>query len=207
VRRREFVTLTGGAVALGWPVVAYTQQSPMPVVGFLHLASADAYAPFMDAFRQGLSDSGYVEGRNVAIEYRWAQNDYERLPTLAAELVRQQVAVLFAGGGNAVARAARAAAPTIPVVFTSGSDHVKDGLVASLSRRGGNITGVALITNAVIAKRVELLRELLPSLATIAVFTDPTAPNSEPDLREAQEAARMLGIQILVFRASSEKRV
>ncbi len=178
----------------------------MPVIGFLNGASSETFAHLAAAFRQGLSEAGYVEGRNVAIEYRWAEGEYDRLPALAAELVRRQVAVIAAGGGVAAALAAKAATTTIPIVFSGGGgDPVKLGLVASLNRPGGNVTGVSILTAALGAKRLGLLRELLPSATLIAVLINPTNPNSEIQLKDIEEAARTVGQQIFILYASNER--
>jgi putative ABC transport system substrate-binding protein len=200
-RRDLIVAVLGGAVAAAWPLAAHTQQPAMPVVGFLNAASFDGYANQAVAFRQGLNDAGFVTGQNVAIEYRWAAGQYDRLPALASELVGRQVAVLFAGGGQVSVRAARAATTTIPVVFTSGADPVGAGLVASLSRPEGNMTGVSFFGRALGPKRLELIRELLPKATTIAVLDNPQNSISPDELADLQAAAAALGQHLRVLPA------
>jgi putative ABC transport system substrate-binding protein len=178
----------------------------MPVIGFLHSAIPGSYAPMMAAFRKSLNDAGYFEGQNVTIEYRWAEYQYDRLPELAADLVRRQVAVMFAGSFPAVL-AAKAATTTIPIVFTTGGDPVKDGLVASLNRPGGNITGVTLFFGELMGKRLELLRELVPGALVIAALLNPNNPNAEARSRDVQAAAHAVGQQIHVFNANSESEI
>ena len=202
MRRRAFITLLGGAAALA-PLAAHAQPS-MPVVGFLNTASPAPFAHLVAAFRKGLGEAGFVEGRNVAIEYRWAEGDYDRLPALAGELVRRPVSVLLATGGDPAIRAARAATTTIPIVFAIGSDPVTLGYVASLSRPGGNVTGVMQLTSMLGAKRIGLLRALVPSAQTIAVLSNPNFPVSNLQLKDAQEAAAQIGVRLLVLDASTE---
>ena len=204
MRRREFISLIGGAAA--WPLAARAQQPQMPVIGFLNPASPDAFADRLRAFRQGLKDTGYVEGENVAIDYRWAEGQVDRLPLLAAELVRRQVAVIAAPASAAFA--AKAATTTIPIVFISAEDPVKLGLVASLARPGGNLTGFNIFNDELVAKRLELLRELVPGATRVAVLVDPTnAPGSESTLRDVVAAARAMGLQIRVIEASSSSEI
>jgi putative ABC transport system substrate-binding protein len=209
MRRRDFITATGmlaGAV-VAWPLVARAQQPPMPVIGFLNPAP-EGYAPYVAAFRQGLKEAGYVEGQNVAIEYRWAQGQFDRPPALAAELVRQQVAVIAATGGTSSASAAKAATTTIPIVFGVAADLVKFGLVASLARPGGNLTGINFFNTELTAKRLELLRELVPAAARVAVLVNPANTfGSETTLRDVEAAARAIGLQIQILKASSSREI
>jgi ABC-type uncharacterized transport system substrate-binding protein len=196
MRRREFISLLGGAVA-AWPLAARAQQ-PMPTIGILDNASP--ITQNVAAFKQGLKETGYVDGQNVAIEYRAAEGHYDRLPALAADLVRRQVAVIFSSA-LAAARAAKAATTTTPIVFTTATDPVKDGLVASLNRPGGNLTGVSLLIGELVQKRMELLREVVPNAAVIAMLINPNNPNAEENLRLAREAARAIGRQIFIVKA------
>jgi putative ABC transport system substrate-binding protein len=202
IDRREFITLLGGAAAIR-PVAAHAQQSAVPVIGFLNGTSPQGYGPFLPAFHQGLRETGYVEGENVAIEYRWAEGDYNRLPGMAADLVRHGVSVIAATSTPAN-RIARAATTTIPVVFTTSSDPVALGLVDSLSRPGGNVTGVATLNVELGSKRLELLREVVPADTIIVVLANPANPNFDAQLRDLQAAARTIGQAIPVVTAGSE---
>jgi len=202
-RRREFILALVGA-AVTWPVVARAQQAPMPAVGFLHSASVRNYALQVNAFREGLANAGYVEGRNVAIEYRWAESQLDRLPALAADLVRRSVAVIAACGSPTAALAAKSATTSIPIVFETGADPVQLGLVESLNHPGGNVTGLTNVSGELAAKRVGLLRELVPSAASIAVLVNPTRPGADAQAAQIQEAARAIGLALSVAKAASE---
>jgi putative ABC transport system substrate-binding protein len=206
MKRREFIAGLGSAAV--WPLAARAQQ-PMPVVGFLAVGSLDTRSRInVAAFHRGLAEMGYFEGRNVAMEYRWTDGQSDRLPAFAAELVRRQVAVMVAIGGTNAAFAAKAATQTIPIVFSSGSDPVEVGLVASLGRPGGNLTGVSLLITAVVAKRLELLHELAPAATSIALLANPANPVLAADeTRELQAAARVLGVNLLVLHASSPSEI
>jgi putative tryptophan/tyrosine transport system substrate-binding protein len=206
MKRREFITLLGGAT-VAWPLAARAQQSAMPVIGFLASTSPTAWAPYLTAFKQGLREAGYIEGQNVTIEYRWAEGDYARLPALAADLVRRHVAVLVAVGGSSSAKAAKAASSTIPIVFTTGGDPVGLGLVASLNRPGGNVTGVALLISEMESKRFGLLRDMVPTATLVAVLLNSRSPVSTTELNDVQEAARAVGQQIHILNASSEQEL
>ena len=201
MKRREFITLLGGAAA-AWPLAARAQQPAMPVIGFLHPSSPDAYR--LRAFRQGLKEMGFIEGENVAIEYRWANDQVDRLPGLATELVQRRLAVIAAGGVSAFA--AKAASTTVPIVFLAGEDPVKLGLVSSLARPGGNLTGINFLSNELAAKRLELLRELVAGAIRIAVLVDPVTAN-EATLRDAGAAARAMGLQIQVLTAGTIREI
>jgi putative tryptophan/tyrosine transport system substrate-binding protein len=200
--RRNFIALLGGATT--WPILARAQQPEMPVIGCLNSAAAAPIAHLLAAFKRGLSEPGYIEGQNVAIEYRLAEGQYDRLPALAADLVNRRVSVIATGGGTVSALAAKAATATIPIVFISDSDPVKIGLVASINRPGGNVTGIHQLTAGLEAKRVGLLHELVPSATTIAVLVNPNYPDAEAQIREVQDAARTLGLQLHILKASSE---
>ena len=206
MRRREFITLLGGA-AVSWPLTARAQR-PMPVIGFLNTASLGTYVHLLRAFRQGLKETGHVEGENVTIEYRWAEGQFDRLPALAGELVRRQVAVIAATGGAKSALAAKAATTTIPIVFNVGEDPVRLGLVASLARPGGNVTGINYFIYELAAKRLALLHELVPAAARVAVLVNPAnAAHTETTLKDIEAAARAIGLQIQVVNASSSREI
>jgi len=206
IQRREFVKLFGGA-AVAWPLAARAQQTAMPVIGILNGGAPGEYAPFVSAFRQALSEAGYTEGRNLAIDYRSAQGRYDQLPSLAAELVRQEVAVILAIGGGASALAAKAATATIPIVFANGSDPIRLGLVASMNRPGANVTGVSWFGAALEAKRLEVLYELVPNITKIAFLVNLSNPNGEFQAREVKTAAGIVGKQVAVLGASTDNEI
>lgn len=207
MRRRDFLTLVGGTAAV-WPLAAHGQQPSMPVIGFLNVTSPEANAGRMRAFRQGLKDAGYVESENVAIEYRWADNQIDRLPALAADLVRRNVAVIVATTASPPALAAKAATTTIPIVFLVAEDPVRLGLVDNLARPDGNLTGINFFNAEVVAKRLELLRELVPTAIRVAVLVNPAdATNAERALREVNVAARAMGLQIQVLNAGTSGEI
>jgi putative ABC transport system substrate-binding protein len=205
VKRRQFITLLGGAAA--WPLTASAQQAAMPVIGFLNISSPGPFVPLVAAFRQGLNDEGFVEGSNVVIEYRFAENQPARLPALAAELIARRVTVIAATGGTVSGLAAKAATTTIPIVFTTGDDPVKVGLVPNLNRPGGNLTGIAVFNARLGAKRLGLLHELIPAATSIAFLANPKNPETEDEANDVRDAARMLGIQILVVRAGTDSEL
>jgi putative tryptophan/tyrosine transport system substrate-binding protein len=203
--RREFITLLGGAAA--WPRVTHAQQPSVRTIGYLSPRAADVEKEFLTAFRQGLSETGHVEGRNLIVEYRWADGRYDRLSTLAAELVRSQVSVIATTGGPQPARAALAATSTIPIVFTSGSDPVRDGLVKSLNRPGGNATGSHVFTASLGPKRLELLRELVPKADTIGFLINPSSDIADIQVKEVIEAGRTFGLQVHLLNASTAEEI
>jgi putative ABC transport system substrate-binding protein len=202
MKRRDFITLLGGA-AVAWPITARAQQPAMPVIGFLNGASQEGYAPSVAAFRQGLNEAGYVEGQNVTIEYRWAEGQYDRLPSLAAELIQQKVSVIAATSTPA-ALAAKAATSTVPIVFTTGGDPIKLGLVASMRRPGGNVTGATQLTVEVGPKRLELARELFPGATTFALLVNPANPVAATVSKDLQAVADTLAVRLHVLHASTE---
>jgi putative tryptophan/tyrosine transport system substrate-binding protein len=204
IGRRKFLATLGGAAA-AWPLLAHAQQPPMPVIGFLSSSSAESSAYLLDALRQGLGESGYAEGQNVTIEYRWADGQYDRLPSLAAELVRREVAIIVAtGAGGVAAQAAKRATSTIPIVFSSAVDPIKAGLVASINRPGGNATGFVQFTALLEAKRLQLLHELVPNATVIGVLVNAANPVAETQTADVQAAARSISRQVHVVTASSE---
>ena len=204
MRRRDFVRGVAGS-AVAWPLAARAQQPAMPVVGFLRSTSPANSAHLVTAFRQGLKEAGFVEGQSVAIEFRWAENHLDRLPALAADLIRRPVAVIV--GNNLATRAAKAATTTVPIVFAYGGDPVRDGLVASLNRPGGNVTGVVFFAGELGAKRLELLRQLVPKATTIAVLVNPNSPDTETERGDVQAAALAIGQQLLVLDAGSDRDI
>jgi putative ABC transport system substrate-binding protein len=204
MKRREFIAGLGG-VASAWPLAARAQQPAMPVIGFLHAGSLDIFAPLVVAFRQGLEEIGYIEGQNVLIEYRWARGQYDQLPALAADLVNRQVAVIVTPGSTPATRAAKAATATIPIVFAVGSDPIEFGFVVSLNRPGGNLTGVSMLAVEMDAKRLQLLVELVPNAAVIAVLLNPVSPTAEAERKSLVSAAHSLGRHIHLLHAGSER--
>jgi putative tryptophan/tyrosine transport system substrate-binding protein len=206
LRRRDFIALLGGAAA-AWPIAPRAQQRAAQTIGYLSSRSADVEKEFLTAFRQGLSETGHIEGRNLVVEYRWAEGRYDRLSTLAAELVQRQVGVIATTGGPQAARAAFAATSTIPIVFTSGSDPVKDGLVKSLNRPGGNATGSHVFTTSLGPKRLELLRELVPRADAVGFLVNPSGEIAEIQVKEVLEAARTFGQRVYVLNASTAEQI
>ena len=205
MRRRDFITLLGGAAA-AWPLEARAQQPRLPVIGCLYPGSPEQGSEDMVAFRQGLHEAGYMEGRDVAIEYRWAENQYDQLPALAADLVRREVSVIFVAASTPGTLAAKAATARIPIVFFVGIDPVQGGLVASLNRPGGNVTGVTNFNNQLASKRLELLHEAVPKAIDVGLLVNPSNPvSAEADTRDAETAVRTLGLKLHVLRASSER--
>jgi putative tryptophan/tyrosine transport system substrate-binding protein len=205
MKRRELITLLGGA-AFAWPIAVRAQQPALPVIGWLNRASADLVGPSLRAFRQSLNVAGYVEGQNVAIEYRWGGGRAELLPEMAADLVRRNVTVIMAGADSA-ALAAKAATATIPIVFTGGNDPVRLGLVASLNRPGANLTGIINLNIELTSKRLELLREMVPAATNVTALINPTNPSAETITNDLQAAARRLGLQFGILRASNENEI
>jgi putative tryptophan/tyrosine transport system substrate-binding protein len=207
MKRREFITLLGG-MAAAWPLAARAQQPATPVIGFLHPASPDTYTDRLRAFRQGLKETGFVEGENVAVEYRWAENQFDRLPALATELVRRPVAVIVTTGGPVPALAAKSASATIPIIFAVGDDPVRLGLVASLARPGGNSTGINFFSDELTAKRLGLLRELVPAATRVAVLVNPATAAATPTmLPDLEAAARAMGLEIQVVNANTSSEI
>jgi putative ABC transport system substrate-binding protein len=206
MKRREFITLFGGA-AVAWPLAARAQQRTTPAVGFLGSSSAAEWGPFVTAFQRGLKEIGYVEGENVTIEYRWADGQYDRLPALAADLVHRRVTVILAAGSPVPALAAKAATATIPIVFALGIDPVQFGLVASLNRPGGNITGVNFLVGHLAEKALGLIHELVPNVAVGGMFVNPNNPNADSVTRNARETARSLGLQLHILNASTAPEI
>jgi len=207
MRRREFITFIGGA-AVSWPLIARAQQLAIPLIGFLDPRSLEGVTNRLRGFRQGLKETGYIEGENVTIEYRWAENQMDRLPELAADLVRRQVAVIIASGGLDAALAVKAATTTIPILFLTGEDPVRLGLVTSLARPGGNLTGINFFNTELVTKRLEFLRELVPKAKRIAVLINPVdATNADSTLKAIEPAARAIGLQLQVLNASTSREI
>jgi putative tryptophan/tyrosine transport system substrate-binding protein len=203
MRRREFITALAGA-AVASPSATRAQQKRVPVIGYFHPGSPETSAPDVAAFHQGLREAGYVEGQNLAIEYRWAEGHYDRLPALAADLVGRNVDVIVANGGAPPPLAAKAATSTIPIVFNTGSDPVADGLVASLARPGGNLTGISLMVTELSAKRLDLVSKVVPQARAIALVVNPNSPDAAPTIQDAQEAARARGLQLPILKAGTD---
>jgi putative ABC transport system substrate-binding protein len=206
MKRREFITLLGGAAAT-WPLAARAQQRTTPMVGYLSGGAPGPFASFLTAFREGLATTGYVEGQNVAIEYRWAEGHYDRLPALAADLIDRKVDLIAASGGDLATRAAKAATSTIPIVSNFGDDPVEIGLVASFAHPGGNLTGFSLLVVELHAKRLELISELVPNAKVIALLVNPNSPQTERVVRAMQEAARVRGVKLEVLKAATESEI
>jgi putative ABC transport system substrate-binding protein len=206
MRRREFLTLVGGVTA-AWPLAARAQPAAMPVIGYLHSGSPKAFERGVAAFRKGLNDTGYVDGQNVTIEYRWAEGHFDRLPALAADLVHREVAVLVAQGGATTAIVAKAATTTIPIVFSSGGDPVALGVVSSLSRPGGNATGVSVLTAALGSKRLEILHQVAPTAGVIAAIVNPNNSTIEGQLKDLQDGGSALGVQLKIFNATNAAEI
>jgi putative tryptophan/tyrosine transport system substrate-binding protein len=204
--RRQFIALAGGAAA-AWPLAARAQQQAVPVVGFLHPSSPEPFGHIVNGFRRGLNDTGFVEGQNVAIEYRWARGEYDRLPALAAELVQRRVRVILAGGGEVGALAVKGATSTIPILIITSSDPVKAGLIASFNRPGGNITGLMTATSILEAKKFGLLCEMVPNARVVAMIINPDYPPHDADAVEVQSAAQSIGRQLLVLKANSPQAI
>jgi len=207
ISRRQIVAAFLGAAIAAWPLQPFAQEQAVPVVGFLHGASPGPYKPYIDAFLKGLAEAGYKAGENVAIEYRWAEGHYDRLPALAAELAKLKVKVIAACGGNAPAQAAKAASSAIPIVFVSGGDPLKAGLVLSLSRPGGNVTGVSFIASSLMAKNLQLLHQLVPKADVIGVLMNPGYSDAALQLKEAEEAGAAMKQRILVERAATDREI
>ena len=206
MRRRDFITLACGA-ATAWPMAVRAQPSTLPVIGFLHSATASAYARMSAALRKSLNDAGYIEGQNVAIEYRWAEGQFDRLPDLAADLVRHQVSVIFAGGGVDPSLAAKAATSKIPIVFANGTDPVEAGLVGSLDHPGANVTGITFLLNTLGPKELEVLHELVPKAALVAALINPKSSTAASQLKDLQDTARAFGQQLSILRASTQSDI
>ena len=204
--RRAFIRLLGGA-AVAWPLAARAQQPAMPVVGYLSARSPEDTTHLVEAFRRGLKETGFIDGQNVTVEYRWALGQYDRLPAMAAEFARRPVAIIVATGGEPAALAAKAATSTVPIVFSIGGDPIKQGLAASFNRPGGNSTGITLLTNQLEPKRLGLLRQLVPQATTIGFLLNPSYPPSEGQLKDAEEAARAMSQQIHILRADTDKEI
>jgi putative ABC transport system substrate-binding protein len=206
LKRREFIALLGGA-AVGWPLATHARQAALPVIGFLNSGSPNAFAHLVTAFHVGLKETGYVEGQNVAIEYRWAESRYDQLPALAADLVSRRVAVIAATGGDQSAVAAKVATKSIPIVFTAGGDPVRQGLVARLNQPSGNLTGISILTAAIESKRFGLLREMVPNAEVIGALVNPDSPGAELELRDIPEAAHAIGQQIVILRTRNQSEI